>query len=116
MSSIDYEYIINEIKENYDPKKDDLYDITHQVIDEYAVSNDYEARQEVEKYGTIKAIKEYTENYSDFDLKRPTLNCYLTLYYHIIYEEIINSTIYKKLQAETDDDKNYQTLNVCIAV
>ena len=57
----------------------------------------------MEQYGTFKVIKEYTENYGDFDLNHQPLNCYLTLYHHIIYENVINSSIYEKLQDETDE-------------
>ena len=87
-------------------KDDDtwFYDALHEVIDCYVSRYDEEAREVVEKYGVFKAIKDYENEYGEFEIDKCE-NCnYMKLYYHLIYDFIMENYREKLESPPTEDE------------
>lgn len=105
-----YEQLVDEIIRDYyneEIHKDDdtwYYDALHEVIDCYVSRYDEEAREVVEKYGVFKAIKDYENEYGNFEIDKSEHKNYMRLYYHIIYDFIMENYREKLESALTDDE------------
>lgn len=92
---IDIEQIYNSILDYYDKeehKGDDtwFYYAKHEVIDDYCVKFEKDAKEIVNKYGIFKAIKLHQDNFGEFIINDRENKNYLMLFYLIIDEKLMD--------------------------
>ena len=108
-----YEYIIDHIKEslNFSEIKDEdhYYDELHTSIDEWVSGSTGEAKDLVDDYGFLKAIRLQEQEYGDIlDLNEDDDKIYMCLAYVIInqwFREYYSYEKYKEEESEDNDDK-----------
>lgn len=105
-----YDNLVDEINEYYDKAEhygDDTwyYDAKHEVIDNYVSNNDYEAKEVVNKYGVFKLIQEYENEYGKFDIDKNELKNYMTLYY-ILIDNYIMENHFRELEQISKEDSD----------
>lgn len=105
-----YKQLVDEIINDYydeEIHKDDdtwYYDALHEVVNCYVSRYDEEAREVVEKYGVFKAIEDYENEYGKFEIDKCE-NCnYMKLYYHLIYNFIMENYREKLESPPTEDE------------
>jgi hypothetical protein len=81
-----------------------FYDAKHEVIDNYVVKYDYEAKEVVDKYGVFKLIQEYENQYGEFEIDKNELNNYMKLYFLLIDNYIMDYHIQKLEQVCKEND------------
>jgi hypothetical protein len=83
-----FDYIVETIKENIENaniiNEDDYYDELHSVIDDWVAGSTGEAKDLVNNYGFLNAIRLYQEEYGDFVVNDDDNKVYMTLSYCII--------------------------------
>ena len=96
------EYVVDAIIDMFrcvDIKDEDVYyDELHINIDERIVGSTGEAKEIVENYGVLKAIKLYKQEYGDFELDDDDNKVYMTLCYCIMREWFNTYYSYKELK------------------
>jgi len=108
---------------NYNEHKDDdswYYDIKHEVIDEYCMKYDYQAKEIVNSYGVFKAIKLHQDQYGEFEINENESKNYLILFYVILDEQLMNDhqeelENYKGKENENKDDSDYDSDDSCMS-
>jgi hypothetical protein len=105
-----YIQLVDEIKELYDKEEhygDDtwFYDAKHEVIDNYVVKYDYEAKEVIDKYGVFKIIQEYKDEYGDFEIDKKETKNYMCLYYFLI-DNYITENHHKELEKLSIEDND----------
>ena len=100
------EYIVNQIIEMFkciDIKDEDTYiDEMHVNIDEWVCGSTDEAKQIVDNYGVLKAIRLYKNEYGEFELHDDDDKVYLTLSYCIINYWFNSYYSYEQLRKDLD--------------
>ena len=104
-----YDDLIDDIIMYYEKEEhfgDDtwFYDAKHEVIDNYVVKYDYEAKEVVDKYGVFKLIQEYENQYGEFEIDKNELNNYMKLYFLLIDNYIMDYHIQKLEQVCKEND------------
>ena len=102
--SIDYEmpeYIVEHITDNLIDANiangDDYYDELHSIIDDWIVGSTGEAREIVDDFGVLKAIRLYQEDYGEFILDEDDDKVYMSLSYCIIKNWFDNNYSFDEL-------------------
>lgn len=105
--SADYEmpeYIVEHIKdtliEDNIVEEDEYYDCLHTAIDDWIVGSTGEAKELVDDFGVLNAIRLYQENYGEFCLDDDDDKVYMTLAYCIIKEWFNTNYDFDKLKKE----------------
>lgn len=84
------EYIIETIKQNLIEDnlidEDEYYDCLHTAIDDWISGSTGEAKELVDDFGVLTAIRLYKENYGEFILDDDDVRVYNILAYNIIKE------------------------------
>ena len=81
------ENIINKLKCSNNECYDDYYDALFSCIDDWVVGNTDEAKELVEDFGVLQAIRLYKQKYGDIlDLDEDDDKIYMNLSYCIIKE------------------------------
>jgi len=105
-----YDNLVDKINEYYDKTEhygDDTwyYDAKHEVIDNYVLNNVHEAKEVVNKYGVFKLIQEYENEYGKFDIDKNELKNYMTLYY-ILIDNYIMENHFRELEQISKEDSD----------
>ena len=96
------EYIVEQIKEElkdeniYD--EDEYYDKKHKIIDDWVSGSTGEAKELVDDFGVLNAIRLYKESYGEFILDEDDNKVYLCLAFCIIYEWFNEHYSYEELK------------------
>lgn len=96
------EYIVEHIKEElkdeniYD--EDEYFDKKHKIIDDWVCGSTGEAKELVDDFGVLNAIRLYKENYGEFILYEDDNKVYLCLAFGIIYEWFNEHYSYEELK------------------
>ena len=97
-----FDYIVETIKENIENaniiNEDDYYDELHSVIDDWVAGSTGEAKDLVNNYGFLNAIRLYQEEYGDFVVNDDDNKVYMTLSYCIIKNWFDNNYSYDELK------------------
>ena len=104
-----YEYIIDHIKESLNfceiKDEDHYYDELHTSIDEWVSGSTGEAKDLVDDYGFLKAIRLQEQEYGDIlDLNEDDDKIYMCLAYIIINQWFRENYSYEKYKGEEEDD------------
>lgn len=104
-----YEYIIENIKESLNcseiKDEDDYYDELHISIDDWVSGSTGEAKDLVDDYGFLKAIRLQEQEYGDLiDLNDDDNKIYMCLAFVIIYQWFRENYSYEKYKEEEEDN------------
>jgi len=81
--------------------EDEYYDCLHTAIDDWIVGSTGEAKELVDDYGVLNAIRLYQENYGqDFEVDDDDDKVYATLSYCIIKDYFNTNYSYEELKKE----------------
>ena len=90
------EHIKDTLKEDNIIEEDEYYDCLHTAIDDWLVGSTGEAKELVNDFGVLNAIRLYKENYGEFILDDDDNKVYLTLAFCIIKEWFDNYYSYEE--------------------
>ena len=90
------EHIKDTLKEDNIIEEDEYYDCLHTAIDDWVVGSTGEAKELVDDFGVLNAIRLYQENYGGFLLDDNDDKVYATLSYCIVKEWFCNYYSYEE--------------------
>ena len=90
------EHIKDTLKEDNINEEDEYYDCLHTAIDDWVVGSTGEAKELVNDFGVLNAIRMYQENYGEFSLNDDDNKVYMTLSYCIVKEWFDNYYSYEE--------------------
>jgi hypothetical protein len=90
------EHIKDTLKEDNIIEEDEYYDCLHTAIDDWVVGSTGEAKQLVNDFGVLNAIRLYKQEYGEFILDDNDEKVYMTLGFCIIKEWFSNYYSYEE--------------------